>query len=98
MTFPTKNFSYQENEKEKKRLFSLLKESVPSDLLTERQDLIYDYRNQDQTWEDQHRKLERELRFQRKENQTKRELNLEKLVKLSGLTREEVCKATGFDG
>ena len=97
MTLPTRP-NFAQIKKERERLFSLLKDRVPTDLITERQDLIYDYQNQDQTWEDQHRKLERELRFQRKENQTKRELNLEKLVKLSGLTREEVCKATGFDG
>ena len=97
MDIPTRpNFAQIKKDREKQ--FSILRDKVPVDLITERQDLIYDYQNQDQTWEDQHRKLERELRFQRKENQTKRELNLEKLVKLSGLTREEVCKATGFDG
>ncbi len=74
MTFITRETSsnyYEEARKERVRLFSLLKDRVPSDLITERQDLIYDYQNQDQINEEKLRAFYREERFFWQQNQTK---------------------------
>ena len=98
MTFITRDTSsnyYEEARKERERLFSLLKDRVPSDLITERQDLIYDYQNQDQINEEKLRAFYREERFFWQQNQTKRDSNLKKLVELSGLSEKEVRQAFG---
>ena len=98
MTFITRDTSsyfYEEQRKERERLFSLLKDRVPTDLITERQDLIYDYQNQDEINRNNLNTFYREQRFFWEQNQTKRDSNLKKLVELSGLSEKEVRQAFG---
>ncbi len=88
-TFPTRpNFAQIKKDREKQ--FSILRDKVPADLITERQDLIYDYKNQDQINETARLAYEKERRLFWKGNQTKRDNNLKKLVELSGFTEDQI--------
>ena len=92
MDIPIKpNFAQRKKDREKQ--FSILRDKVPTDLITERQDLIYDYKNKDQINETARLAYEKERRLFWKENQTKRDDNLKKLVELSGFTEDQIRQA-----
>ena len=96
MAYPTRP-NFQKIKQERERLFSILKDRVPTDLLTERQDLIYEYKNRDQINEERLNVFYREQRFFWTQNQTKLDCNLKKLVELSGLTEKEIRQAFGAE-
>tara|TARA_Y100001972_G_C7446284_1_gene228736 strand:+ start:74 stop:412 length:339 start_codon:yes stop_codon:yes gene_type:complete len=96
MAYPTRP-NFQKIKQERERLFSILKDRVPTDLLTERQDLIYEYKNRDQINEERLNVFHREQRFFWTQNQTMRDCNLKKLVELSGLTEKEIRQAFGSE-
>ena len=96
MAYPTKP-NFQKIKQERERLFSILKDRVPTDLLTERQDLIYEYKNRDQINEERLNTFYREERFFWKQNQLKRDSNLKKLEELSGFTEKEIRQAFGSE-
>ena len=92
MDIPIKpNFAQRKKDREK--LFSILRDKVPTDLITERQDLIYQYRNKDQINLQKYEAYEKECRSFWKMNQTKRDNNLKKLVELSGFTEDQIRQA-----
>ena len=97
MTFNVNRPNFAQRKKDGERLFQLLKERVPTDLLTERQDLIYEYKNRDQINEERLNVFHREQRFFWTQNQTKLDCNLKKLVELSGLTEKEIRQAFGAE-
>ena len=90
MTFEVTRPNFAQRKKDREKLFSILKDKVPADLITERQDLIYDYKNKDQVNETARLAYEKERRLFWKENQTKRDENLKKLVELSGFTEDQI--------
>jgi len=97
MTFNVNRPNFAQRKKDGERLFQLLKERVPTDLLTERQDLIYEYKNRDQINEERLNVFYRERRFFWTQNQTKLDCNLKKLVELSGFTEKEIRQAFGSE-
>ena len=93
MTFNVTRPNFAQRKKDGERLFLLLKKSVPTDLIIERQDLFYELKNKDQINLQKFHAYEKECRSYWKMNQTNRDNNLKKLVELSGLTEEEVKQA-----
>lgn len=89
--------NFAQLKKDREKLFSSLRDKVPTDLIVERQDLIYEYRNRDQIDRDKLNAFHREQRFFWTQNQTKRDSNLKKLVELSGFTEEQIKFAFGSE-